>query len=202
MIAQNLIKLRKKNNLTQKELSIKLNYSDKVISKWERGESTPNVEALQALSKFYKISIDEIVNDEPFTKDNETPSYSGNLEVIQTEKPSFISTFWILLPFVIQIYLIWQGPTVFFPGLFVFSILLIIWSLGQSKVSFEAKYKGNTIIVRNRMRKCELLLNDQIVDGLYGLIVITPKLSCKIGEDTVKIKIDNWLAVKCYMFVN
>ena len=58
MIAQNLIKLRKKNNLTQKELSIKLNYSDKVISKWERGESTPNVEALQALSKFYKISID------------------------------------------------------------------------------------------------------------------------------------------------
>ena len=57
MIAQNLIKLRKKNNLTQKELSIKLNYSDKVISKWERGESTPNVEALQALSKFYKISI-------------------------------------------------------------------------------------------------------------------------------------------------
>lgn len=202
MIAENLTQLRKQKNLTQKELSEKLNYSDKVISKWERGESTPNIEALKALSNFYNISIDEIIDGKPYGSDNNESVFSGKLDVIQTEKPSIISTYWILFPLAIQVYLIWQGPEVFFPGLFVFSLLLIFYSVMQSKVSFEATYKGNKIKVINRVRKCEVLLNDEVVDGLYGLIVVTPKLSCKIGTDIVKIKIDNWFAVKCYIFVN
>ena len=46
IIAENLIELRKVNKLTQLELAEKLNYSDKAISKWERGESLPDVEIL------------------------------------------------------------------------------------------------------------------------------------------------------------
>ena len=55
VIANNLIKLRKSNGLTQKELATKINYSDKVISKWECGESLPDILALNDLAKLYKI---------------------------------------------------------------------------------------------------------------------------------------------------
>ena len=41
ILTRNLISYRKQNNLTQLQLAEKLNYSDKAISKWERGESIP-----------------------------------------------------------------------------------------------------------------------------------------------------------------
>ena len=46
VIAQNIAELRKSNNMTQLELAEKLNYSDKAVSKWERGESVPDVAVL------------------------------------------------------------------------------------------------------------------------------------------------------------
>ena len=45
-IASNLIKLRLAAGMTQAELGEKLNYSDKSISKWERGESKPDISVL------------------------------------------------------------------------------------------------------------------------------------------------------------
>lgn len=60
-IGLNIVRLRKAKGLSQKELAEKLNYSDKVISKWERGESLPDIIAIEAMSKFFGISIDEFV---------------------------------------------------------------------------------------------------------------------------------------------
>ena len=64
MIGKNLQILRKKNSLTQAELAEKLNYSDKAISKWEKGESLPPIEVFYKLSQIYGVSIDNIVNEE------------------------------------------------------------------------------------------------------------------------------------------
>ena len=50
IFAQNLIALRKQMKLTQIELAEKINYSDKAVSKWERGESIPDVSVLLLLS--------------------------------------------------------------------------------------------------------------------------------------------------------
>ena len=47
IVAVNLTNLRKANKITQLELAEKLNYSDKAISKWERGESLPDVVTLK-----------------------------------------------------------------------------------------------------------------------------------------------------------
>ncbi|MBQ8522530.1 MAG: helix-turn-helix transcriptional regulator [Clostridia bacterium] len=58
IIADNLIDLRKANKLTQFELAEKLNYSDKAISKWERGESLPDILVLKQLADMYAVSID------------------------------------------------------------------------------------------------------------------------------------------------
>ena len=46
ILAKNLVKLRKASNMTQSELAEKLSYSDKAVSKWERGESLPDIEIL------------------------------------------------------------------------------------------------------------------------------------------------------------
>lgn len=63
-IAKNLIDLRKANNWTQGELASKLNYSDKSVSKWERGESIPDVETLVSISELFNVSLDYLVQSE------------------------------------------------------------------------------------------------------------------------------------------
>lgn len=60
-LAQNLVRLRRENGLTQAELGEKLNYSDKSISKWERAEGVPDLQVMVQLSEMYSVSIDEMV---------------------------------------------------------------------------------------------------------------------------------------------
>jgi len=60
IVSQNIVLLRKQKGLTQQELADKINYSDKVISKWERGESLPDISALSVLSDFFGITLDAI----------------------------------------------------------------------------------------------------------------------------------------------
>ena len=62
VIADNMILLRKRNKLTQIELADKLNYSDKSVSKWERGESVPDIIVLKQLADMYSVSVDYFLN--------------------------------------------------------------------------------------------------------------------------------------------
>ena len=60
-IASNLAAFRKARHWTQAELAERINYSDKVISKWERGESTPDVVVLKQLANLYGVSVDRLL---------------------------------------------------------------------------------------------------------------------------------------------
>lgn len=60
-IAKNLVELRTKAHLTQLQLAEMLNYSDKAVSKWERGEAIPDIRVLIQLSELYGITIDNLV---------------------------------------------------------------------------------------------------------------------------------------------
>lgn len=61
VIAKNLVELRTKAHLTQLELAEKINYSDKAVSKWERGEAVPDLRVLIKIADIYNITVDEIV---------------------------------------------------------------------------------------------------------------------------------------------
>ncbi len=63
-VAKNITELRILNNMTQMELAEKLNYSDKTISKWERGESSPDISVLVELSELYGVTLDYLVKSE------------------------------------------------------------------------------------------------------------------------------------------
>lgn len=62
IVAQNLSYYRKQAGLSQSELADKLKYSNKNISKWENGETTPNVFTLKKLAELYNVTIDDLVN--------------------------------------------------------------------------------------------------------------------------------------------
>ena len=63
-LINNMIALRKSNGLTQVELGEKINYSDKTVSKWEKGDSCPNIEAICRIANFYGITVDELLTED------------------------------------------------------------------------------------------------------------------------------------------
>ena len=64
IIAKNISQIRKDNKLTQIELAEKLNYSDKAISKWERGESLPDIAVLKEFADMFGVTLDYLVEQE------------------------------------------------------------------------------------------------------------------------------------------
>lgn len=62
-IAANIAAYRKQAGLTQAGLAEKLNYSDKAVSKWERGESVPDVMTLALLAQQLGISVNDLLTD-------------------------------------------------------------------------------------------------------------------------------------------
>lgn len=64
IISKNLAKLRKDKGLTQAELAEKLSYSDKAISRWEHGDTLPDVNVLYELCEFYGITLNDLTSEE------------------------------------------------------------------------------------------------------------------------------------------
>ena len=60
--ASNIIKLRTSAGLTQAELGEKLNYSDKTISKWERGEAIPDAYVLTQMAEIFGVTVDYLLS--------------------------------------------------------------------------------------------------------------------------------------------
>lgn len=63
IFAANLSSLRGHRGWTQVELGEKLNYSDKTISKWERGESIPDAAILKEISTLFGVTLDSLLTD-------------------------------------------------------------------------------------------------------------------------------------------
>lgn len=63
IIANNISELRKAVPYTQAELAEKLNYSDKAVSKWERGESIPDVVVLKQIADLFGVSVDYLLEE-------------------------------------------------------------------------------------------------------------------------------------------
>lgn len=57
IIAENIIGLRKKKGLTQAELAAQLGFTDKAVSKWERGLSLPDAPTLQELANLFAVDV-------------------------------------------------------------------------------------------------------------------------------------------------
>lgn len=63
IVAANLADLRKARGWTQAELAERINYSDKSVSKWERGDGLPDLKVLTQLASLYGVSLDTFVTE-------------------------------------------------------------------------------------------------------------------------------------------
>ena len=104
VIAKNIQKLRQEKGMTQLELAERLNYSDKTISKWERGESLPDVVVLKNVADLFEVTLDYLVEEEhdgkPVTREMMDRNYRRNCCII-TGTSIFIVALMATLIFVI-----------------------------------------------------------------------------------------------------
>ena len=94
VVASNLIKLRQQAGMTQAELGEKLNYSDKTVSKWERGESLPDAYVLMRLAEMYGLTVDDLLHE------GGGPKGAGGETSVAEAGPTFSSTVVILVAIV------------------------------------------------------------------------------------------------------
>ncbi len=67
-VAHNISTLRKHHGMTQLDLAEKLNYSDKAVSKWERGDSLPDILVLKNIADLFGVTVDYLI-----TAEHDTP---------------------------------------------------------------------------------------------------------------------------------
>lgn len=79
-IGKNIAMHRKQIGLTQAGLAEKLNYSDKAVSKWERGESIPDILTLMQMADLFQIPMGDLMEDP-----NQLPGNPGKLEKAMTQ---------------------------------------------------------------------------------------------------------------------
>ena len=63
-IGNKILELRKKNNLSQEALAEKIGVSRQTISKWELGETSPDIKQAKELSKVFNVSLDELTDND------------------------------------------------------------------------------------------------------------------------------------------
>ena len=64
IIGKNIQYLRKESDMTQQDLADKLNYTSKAVSKWERGESMPEIEVLAAIASLFNVTVDFLLHED------------------------------------------------------------------------------------------------------------------------------------------
>lgn len=70
MFADNIIALRKLNNMSQEQLADLVGISRQTLSKYETGESIPDIEKCSAIANVFGVSIDDLVNYEKSDADS------------------------------------------------------------------------------------------------------------------------------------
>ncbi len=88
--AKNLTELRKSRSLTQLQLAQELNYSDKAVSKWERGESIPDAVTLLNISKFFDVSLNALLDGSCHFKTAEEAKAGPQAEISKNKQAKHV----------------------------------------------------------------------------------------------------------------
>lgn len=103
IVARNLANLRKREQLTQVELAEKFNYTDKSVSKWEHGETMPDIEILKQLADFYGVTLDYLVTEHEL---------KGNKERVKRPTKDYQTNGWVVV--LLSITAVWLAAVVIF----------------------------------------------------------------------------------------
>lgn len=136
-IGSNIAVQRKQAGLTQAGLAEKLNYSDKAISKWERGESMPDVLTLTQLAEVFDITVNDLLSDP-----NELPGNPTKLEQAMTQ----VSEKALKRKANKNVILALSSTLVWFVALFIF-VIISSFNLPNSWIAFFYAIPVNAIVL-------------------------------------------------------
>ena len=97
-IGRKIMDLRKKNGLSQEDLAEKVGVARQTISKWELGETSPDLKQSKELSKIFKVSLDELTDNDIKDILVEKTSNTEKLAGIILKLLKFTMIFIVVLP--------------------------------------------------------------------------------------------------------
>ena len=144
IVAKNIGRLRQASGMTQAELAAKLNYSDKAVSKWERGESLPDVAVLAQIADLFQVSLDWLVRGEVMSAEPAVKERSHLNRVLVTVMS--VVLVWLVAALVFMVIHLITGGNVVNALVFIYAVpaSLIVW-LVFNAIWF--KPKRNFIII-------------------------------------------------------
>lgn len=134
-IAKNIALLRQRAGMTQLELAEKLNYSDKAISKWERGESIPDVIVLKSIADLFGVTLDYLLQEENEEKPQiarENSSHSRHNHKVVTTLSVLIGWFVATLCYVVMDMAIPHVVFKWLPFAYAVPVSMIVWLVFNS----------------------------------------------------------------------
>ena len=154
----NIARLRKEKGLTQKELAVKLNVTDKAVSRWERGVGFPDISSLCPLAEALGVKVSTLLDAEDDEEEliNENLLQINGMLAARNLKKSKI--------------FLWLASSV----LIIALILTIIFGIKYYKWNYENTIvaDGNRFFLEGEVRLKKVRGYELIGDGMY-----------KIGED-------------------
>lgn len=125
IFGQNLARLRSEAGLTQAELGEELNYSDKTVSKWERGDSVPDVTVMKELAKRFDVTLDDLLTDpkerdKSFQAETKLQKKMKKAKVHRAVWSIVMVAYWAAV--LLALFLIYVFTKVFFWKLLVFAL--------------------------------------------------------------------------------
>ena len=158
--SEKLQNLRKQHGLTQEELAAKLFVSRTAVSKWESGRGYPNIDSLKEISKFFSVSVDELLSsDELITaaQDENRKNISDLLDML-----AGFADIMCVLPLLLPLYpeqvsdsfsavsLFEFAQKSFVPACICFALFFLLMAAGTAKLIMNRRHieKGrNTLTV-------------------------------------------------------
>ena len=129
IISKNLTMLRKEKGLTQAELAEKLNYSDKAISRWENGDTLPDVNMLYELCEFYGITLNDLISEDCQSKKEAKKEYTKEMNTYKIWRSILsVSIVWLLVTLIFTYSLAISGSTKLW--------ILFVWAVPVSIIAF------------------------------------------------------------------
>ena len=156
--AGNLIRLRQQAGMTQAELGEKLSYSDKTVSKWERGESIPDAYVLTRLAELFDTTVDALLSD--------SGPWMDPLKKQTREDRLKLATFSASVVTLVAIMGIWTSAVLIFAILWI-ALDEIIW------LTFACAVPLSLVTL--------LVLNSVWNKGRHNQIIVMVLVACVVG---------------------
>ena len=149
VVAQNIYYLRTINHLTQYELGQKLNYSDKAISKWERGDGLPDAYVLSSIAELFGVTVDYILTEhKEQDKKVETQPKTIVKKIVQCIANVAVFAVAVL------IYVILHNMGIYHPFIFIYAVptcaiidivMSAVWYKGRGNLIFTSILVWSTL---------------------------------------------------------